>query len=69
MWNVKTRVMPIKIGATGTWAVGVTTGSTEVPGRKPVKRDNNDNNNNNNNNNYIKQPCQALCTLGCFDKC
>jgi hypothetical protein len=31
--------------------VGVTAGSREVPGRKPVTRDNNDNNNNNNNNN------------------
>jgi hypothetical protein len=29
-------------------AVGVTAGSTEVPGRKPVTRDNNNNNNNNN---------------------
>jgi hypothetical protein len=28
--------------------VGVTAGSREVPGRKPVIRDNNDNNNNNN---------------------
>jgi hypothetical protein len=31
--------------------VGITAGSREVPGRKPVTRDNNDNNNNNNNNN------------------
>jgi hypothetical protein len=31
-------------------AVGVTGGSREVPGRKPVIRDNNDDNNNNNNN-------------------
>jgi hypothetical protein len=30
--------------------VGVTAGSREVPGRKPVTRDNNTNNNNNNNN-------------------
>jgi hypothetical protein len=30
--------------------VGVTAGSREVPGRKPVTRDNNDINNNNNNN-------------------
>jgi hypothetical protein len=29
--------------------VGVTAGSTEVPGRKPVTRDNNNINNNNNN--------------------
>jgi hypothetical protein len=42
--------------------VGVTAGSREVPGRKPVTRDNNDddddNNNNNNNNN--------LSTIGFF---
>jgi hypothetical protein len=31
--------------------VGVTAGSREVPGRKPVTRDNDYNNNNNNNNN------------------
>jgi hypothetical protein len=30
-------------------AVGVTAGSREVPGRKPVTRDNDNNNNNNNN--------------------
>jgi hypothetical protein len=30
--------------------VGVTAGSRELPGRKPVTIDNNDNNNNNNNN-------------------
>jgi hypothetical protein len=30
--------------------VGITAGSREVPGRKPVTRDNNNNNNNNNNN-------------------
>jgi Flp pilus assembly CpaE family ATPase len=28
--------------------VGITAGSREVPGRKPVTRDNNNNNNNNN---------------------
>jgi hypothetical protein len=33
-----------------TWAVGITAGSREVPGRNPVTRDNNNNNNNNNNN-------------------
>jgi hypothetical protein len=31
--------------------VGITAGSREVPGRKPVTRDNNNNNNNNKNNN------------------
>jgi hypothetical protein len=31
--------------------VGITAGSREVPGRKPVTRDNNNNNNDNNNNN------------------
>jgi hypothetical protein len=31
--------------------MGVTAGSREVPGRKPVTRGNNDNNNNNNNDN------------------
>jgi hypothetical protein len=30
--------------------MGVTAGSREVPGRKPVTRDNDNNNNNNNNN-------------------
>jgi hypothetical protein len=39
--------------------VGITAGSREVPGRKPVTRDNdnndgNSNNNNNNNNNNNK---------------
>jgi hypothetical protein len=29
--------------------VGITAGSREVPGRKPVTRENNNNNNNNNN--------------------
>jgi hypothetical protein len=33
--------------------VGVTAGSREVPGRKPVTRDNYEYNNNNNNNNNI----------------
>jgi hypothetical protein len=41
--------------------VGITAGSREVPGRKPVTRDNNNNNNNNNNNSnyyyyYYYQP-------------
>jgi hypothetical protein len=31
--------------------VGVTAGSREVPGKKPVTGDDDDNNNNNNNNN------------------
>jgi hypothetical protein len=42
--------------------VGVTAGSREVPGRKPVTRDNyddddddDDDNNNNNNNNLLEQ--------------
>jgi hypothetical protein len=35
--------------------VGFTAGSREVPGRKPVTRDN-DNNNNNNNNKHISIP-------------
>jgi hypothetical protein len=35
--------------------VGVTAGSREVPGRKPVTRENNGNNNSNNNNNNVVQ--------------
>jgi hypothetical protein len=50
--------------------VGVTAGSREVQGRKPLKRDNNDddddddNNNNNNNNNKAKFPVHAMKMYG-----
>jgi hypothetical protein len=35
--------------------VGVTAGSREVPGRKPVTIDNNNNKNKNNNNNIFRR--------------
>jgi hypothetical protein len=40
--------------------VGITAGSTEVPGRKLVTRDNNDNNNNNNNSDNNNNPTTAF---------
>jgi hypothetical protein len=46
--------------------VGITAGSREVPGRKPVKRDNNNNNNNNNNQypfNPLNPELNPICHL------
>jgi hypothetical protein len=41
--------------------VGITAGSREIPGRKPVTRDNNNNNNNNNNCEFIiRSHCMKL---------
>jgi hypothetical protein len=51
--------------------VGITAGSREVPGRKPVTRDDDDNNNNNNNNNNnkIKMCNVVMSRVNLVDNC
>ena len=55
MWNVKTRVMPVIIGATGTISKSFRKYVSDIPGNNDVKK------------NYRKQPYWALHTY--FGKC
>ena len=54
MWNVKTRVIPVIIGATGTISKSFRKYVSDIPGNHDVK-------------NYRKQPYWALHTY--FGKC
>jgi len=54
MWNVKTKVMPVIIGATGTISKSFRKYVSNIPGKREV-------------NDYRKQPYWALHT--CFGLC
>jgi hypothetical protein len=54
MWNVKTRVIPVIIGATGTISKAFRKYVSNIPGTMKLG-------------NYRKQPCWALHTY--FGKC
>jgi hypothetical protein len=51
MWNVKTRVIPVIIGATGTISKSFRKYVSNIPGNHEGAKDYDDDNNNNNNNN------------------